>query len=52
MDCGAKTARIVKPYKDRDKIIAQLQEAEAPGEVAVGMDTASFDPSVIHMRNF
>lgn len=32
------TVRIVKPYADRDKAIAQLQEAQALGAPAVGMD--------------
>jgi len=38
MDCGAKTIRIVKPYADREKALAQLREAEAEGCIAVGMD--------------
>lgn len=52
MDCGAKTVRIVKPYADRDKIISQLQEAEASGAFAVGMDidhtfNGSGDPDLV-----
>lgn len=38
MACGAKTARFVKPYADREKVIFQLKEAEAAGAFAVGMD--------------
>lgn len=38
MGCCANTVRIVKPYADRDKALAQLQEAQALGAPAVGMD--------------
>ena len=38
MKIGAKTVRIVKPYKDEDKIISQLEQAGELGAVAVGMD--------------
>lgn len=37
-DTGARTIRIVKPYKDRDKIISQLLYAKEQGAFAVGMD--------------
>lgn len=38
MACGAKTARFVKPYADREKVLFQLKEAEQAGAFAVGMD--------------
>lgn len=37
-DTGARTIRIVKPYKDRDKIISQLLYAKKQNAFAVGMD--------------
>lgn len=38
MACGAKTARFVKPYADKEKVFFQLKEAEEAGAFAVGMD--------------
>ena len=38
MKVGAKTVRNVKPYKDEEKIVSQLEQAEKLGAVAVGMD--------------
>lgn len=35
---GAPLVRIVKPFADEDKVMAQLRQAEALGAVAVGMD--------------
>jgi len=42
IETGAKTAKIVKPYKDHDLVLKQLKEAEALGAVAVGMDITFF----------
>ncbi len=39
---GSKNVRIVKPYKDEQKIIDQLKFAEQCGAVAVGMDIDHF----------
>lgn len=38
MKIGAPTYRISKPFRDRNKIVAVLKEAEALGAVAVGTD--------------
>lgn len=38
MEIGAPTYRISKPFRDRDKMVAVLKEAEALGAVAVGTD--------------
>ena len=38
-ETGAKTYKIVKPFKDRDLIFAQLKQAERHGAFAAGMDT-------------
>lgn len=38
MNCGARTIRIIKPFADREKILAQIREAEERGALAVGMD--------------
>lgn len=38
MKIGALTYRIAKPFRDRDKMVAILKEAEALGAVAVGTD--------------
>ena len=38
MAAGAKTIRVVKPYKDEDKIFRQLSHAQELGALAVGMD--------------
>ena len=35
---GAKTVKIIKPYKDHDKIYARIRFAEENGAFAVGMD--------------
>ena len=35
---GAPLVRIVKPFADEDKVMAQLRQAEELGAVAVGMD--------------
>ncbi len=42
MESGAKTVRIVKPYRDNEKIFAQLKTARELGCVAVGMDIDHF----------
>lgn len=52
LGCGARTVRFVKPYADREKIAAQLREAEAAGALAVGMDidhcfNAAGDPDLV-----
>lgn len=39
IETGAKTVKIVKPYRDRDLIFAKIAEAEKYGAFAVGMDT-------------
>lgn len=39
VETGAKTIKIVKPYRDKDLIFAKLAEAESYGAFAVGMDT-------------
>ena len=38
LETGAKTVRIVKPFRDIDAMIKELQEAEQGGAVAVGTD--------------
>lgn len=38
IETGAKTVKIVKPYKDNDLIIEKLAQAEKTGAFAVGMD--------------
>lgn len=38
IETGAKTIKIVKPYRDKDLIFAKLAEAEQYGAFAVGMD--------------
>lgn len=41
---GAETIKIVKPYKDREKVFRYLKHAEKEGALAVGMDIDhSFD---------
>jgi isopentenyl diphosphate isomerase/L-lactate dehydrogenase-like FMN-dependent dehydrogenase len=35
---GAKTVKIVKPYKDKELVFSKLAQAEAAGAIAVGMD--------------
>ena len=49
---GAKTIRIVKPYADKNKIFAQHKKVEEGGALAGVKDTSSFDPTVVHLRNF
>jgi 4-hydroxymandelate oxidase len=39
---GAKTIKIVKPYKDKELIFAKIAEAEKLGAFAVGMDISFF----------
>lgn len=39
---GAPTIKIIKPYRDHDKIFHKLQVAEEEGCLAVGMDTSFF----------
>jgi 4-hydroxymandelate oxidase len=39
IETGAKTIKIVKPYRDKDLIFTKLAEAEKYGAIAVGMDT-------------
>ncbi len=39
IETGAKTIKIVKPYRDEELIFAKLAEAEKYGAFAVGMDT-------------
>lgn len=39
IETGAKTIKIVKPYRDKDLIFAKIAEAEKYGAFAVGMDT-------------
>lgn len=39
IETGARTVKIVKPYRDKDLIFAKLAEAEKYGAFAVGMDT-------------
>lgn len=39
IDTGAKTIKIIKPYRDTDLILAKIAEAEKYGAFAVGMDT-------------
>ncbi|HEY3423912.1 MAG TPA: alpha-hydroxy acid oxidase [Negativicutes bacterium] len=41
IETGAKTIKIVKPYRDRDLVFAKIAEAEKYGAFAVGMDTIS-----------
>lgn len=38
INTGAKTARIIKPYADREKVKDQIRFAEEKGAFAVGMD--------------
>lgn len=38
IDTGAKTIKIIKPYKDKDLIFSKIAEAEKYGAFAVGMD--------------
>ena len=42
IETGAKTIKIIKPYKDNDLIFAKIAEAEKYGAFAVGMDTIFF----------
>jgi 4-hydroxymandelate oxidase len=42
IETGAKTIKIVKPYKDNDLIFAKIAEAEKYGAFAVGMDIIFF----------
>lgn len=42
IETGAKTVKIVKPYKDNDLIFAKIAEAEKYGAFAVGMDIIFF----------
>ncbi len=43
-ETGAETIKIVKPYKDREKVFRYLKHAEKEGALAVGMDIDhSFD---------
>jgi isopentenyl diphosphate isomerase/L-lactate dehydrogenase-like FMN-dependent dehydrogenase len=37
-ECGAKTVKIIKPYKDHDLIYEKLSQADKYGAFAVGMD--------------
>lgn len=39
---GAPTIKIIKPYRDHDKIFQKLETAEKEGCLAVGMDTSFF----------
>ncbi|MDR3563932.1 MAG: alpha-hydroxy acid oxidase [Negativicutes bacterium] len=39
IETGAKTIKIIKPYRDKDLIFAKIAEAEKYGAFAVGMDT-------------
>lgn len=39
IETGAKTIKIVKPYRDKELIFAKIAEAEKYGAFAVGMDT-------------
>jgi len=39
IETGAKTIKIVKPYKDKELIFAKIAEAEKYGAFVVGMDT-------------
>lgn len=39
---GAPTIKIIKPYRDHDKIFEKLEQAEKLGCLAVGMDTDFF----------
>ena len=39
---GAATIKIIKPYRDHDKIFHKLEVAEQEGCLAVGMDTSFF----------
>lgn len=38
IDTGAKTIKIVKPYRDRDLVFKKIEQAEQNGAFAVGMD--------------
>lgn len=38
LDVGAPTYSIVKPYRERERIVAKIRDAEARGVVAVGID--------------
>lgn len=42
VSAGAPTIKIIKPYRDHDKIFHKLQVAEEEGCLAVGMDTSFF----------
>lgn len=42
IETGAKTVKIVKPYKDNDLILAKIAQAEKHGAFAVGMDIIFF----------
>lgn len=35
---GAKTVKIIKPYRDRDLVFEKIRQAEALGVMAIGMD--------------
>lgn len=42
IDVGAPTYVIVKPYRERDRILYKLHDAEARGAVAVGIDVDAY----------
>ena len=42
VSAGAPTIKIIKPYRDEDKIFEKLEQAEKEGCLAVGMDTSFF----------
>lgn len=39
IETGARTIKIIKPYRDNDLVFAKIAEAEKYGAFAVGMDT-------------
>lgn len=42
IETGAKTIKIIKPYKDNDLIFSKIAEAEKYGAIALGMDITFF----------
>lgn len=40
IDTGAATVKIIKPYRDEERIFKKLEQAEARGVCAVGMDVS------------
>ncbi len=50
VSAGAPTAKIIKPYRDHDRIFGKMEVAEQAGCFAVGMDTSFFFGSQVGDR--